>query len=273
MGCDQARNDYEQSSEEANIMITNVFDGIPLRRIKIKDFQDDYEEIIQKKNENDEENYISETEFQEIVIKYLLPEGEESALTDYWFDLYKSIGSNKRMNYLKFLLSLFCDYSNLVSKYNKEVLLMKNAFNEIFKGEDFKYEKNKNKEDEAYLSSEIYHLKTDIVKLISFYIEFITFKTVKHFKYMDEEPDVFYKEHKNDWKREAIEPYIYENYINPIEDVSGHREYISLDLFMKENLKKIRDGYKIRKELSILSKKYQDEIIGEKNENQEKEEN
>ena len=239
MGC------CEQKSK--NQTMESIFNKFPIRKITIEDFM---------KNFNQDDNlYISENKYQELINNYLLTKTDDSViLNDYWFEFYNDLKSEEKSFYIQFCLSLLCSYDMKEGSIEKDLeILKKMLYNySITNSRICVSEKENNKE--------FYFLKKEMVKIATKYVELITIKTIPHFKYFWYDSEQFEIEKKNEWSENTIDHFVMKYFFENLEENPDKKQFIEVDEFFKENLYKLRNVSQIREDFANYTKKH----IGEK---------
>lgn len=240
MGC------CEQKTQEQTI--DTIFNSFPIRKLTIEEFLHNFDK-------DDEQIFLSENKFQEIVNTYLLTKNEDSIiLNDYWFEFYNDFKSSEKLFYVEFCLSLFCCYDIKANSIDKDVEMLKQILNnyKMINSSIALSEKDNN-------CNVVYFSKNELIKLICKYVELISSLTIHHFKYFWYDSERFEKEKYVEWNPNFVESFVLKTFFDGMEDTLDKKNYLDVDEFLKENLYKLRNDKELRKEFSEFSLRYEGE--------------
>lgn len=239
MGC------CEQKSK--NQAMESIFNQLPIRKITI-------EEFIKNFNQEDQ-SYISENKYQELINKYLLTKTDDSViLNDYWFEFYNDLKYEEKSFYIQFCLSLLCAYDKKEGSIEKDVELLKKMLY------NYSITNTKISVSEKENNKEFYFSRREMVKIAMKYVDLITIKTISHFKYFWYDSEQFETEKKKEWNEYTIDNFVLKYFFENLEENPEKKQFIEVDEFFKENLYKLRNVMQIREDFATYTKKY----IGEK---------
>lgn len=238
MGC------CEQKSQEQAFQ--NIFKSLKIRDTSLNKFLSDV-----KSSQTNDENFITENQFQEIINTYLLTSKvDTNTLNEFWFEFYTNIPYKDK--YVTILLCL-----GLLSKggsEKEEIEFYKDLFsNNNMNDTDYMQPQSSFGFDKENTNAFNFYSKNELVNYMSRYIELITYKAVSHFKYFSYDSDQFEKKKLHEWNPLLLEMFVNKYLFEVFEEALDKRQLIPLDDFFKENLEKLKDDDKIRKEYAEFS--------------------
>jgi hypothetical protein len=245
------------SKKPFEVVIDNVFATITVRKLTFDQILPRLEELEEAKvspssgsNSNStpntpQLNYITETNFQKFLNKYLLSDtlpAYNRSLFAYWMDVYHSKPSKSQLPLIKFALLCLCKSNTETDGPSIEDF---NYFSSILSF--YKQYRTLSKED---INGNNFTTVDDAFTLLKDYILIITQLTVEHFKYFDPLPQDFRESLTSLWTEENINDFVKMNYFSKIESFSSK---VEVRKFVKKNWKLLKDDALIRKKLSDFS--------------------
>lgn len=219
--------------------IESIFSTLPIKKVTINEFLS----AITKNKKEPFEPPITENQYQEIINTYCESKEDNGILNDYWFEFYNSLKFLSRNFYVQFCFSLLCKYNpedieDDVKELSR-ILFFYNKTSEVLSYEDtFNFPINL------------------MVQILSTYVELLTYRTIKHFKYFWVDSEVFEKEKRQKWNVDIIEPFVVETFFPSLDSDVERKRYIVAQDFLRENMSKLRNENFIRTSLEKFSEDY-----------------
>ena len=219
--CMNSKNSYE-------VVIDKVFATITVRKLTFDQILPRLEELEEAKvissasssTNTNQLNYITETNFQKFLNKYLLSDtlpDYNRSLFAYWMDVYHSKPSKSQLPLIKFAMLCLCKSNSETEGPSIEDF---NYFSSIFSL--YKQYRTLSKED---INRNNFTTVDDVFTLLKDYILIISQLTVEHFKYFDPLPHDFRESLTSLWTEENINDFhciglfFYEIHMTLIESV------------------------------------------------------